>query len=287
MPRFSIIIPTFNRGSLLLRAIQSVFDQNSDDWELILVDDGSTDKTFELISPFMNKPNFRYFFQANAGVSQARNLGAEKSVGVWLIFLDSDDELSKIALEGFGSGISMNPNKNVFLSGFKKVNSLTGEIELFPASPKAYSVPLSGTFAIQRETFFSVGQYDIKLSYAENTELFMRLSEIGEVPIILQTMSLIYHESFDGGSKNFINMEKGLLRILEKHSDRLDTIDRWNLNQTLGVIQMRNGKYAMARKSLLKAICCSPRKFKTYGRFLISCLPNISKKIYKNNISQV
>ncbi|REG91518.1 glycosyltransferase family 2 protein [Algoriphagus antarcticus] len=283
-PEFSVIIPTFNRVKTLGRAIDSVLNQIYHGFELIVIDDGSEDDTPQFIQGFSK---VIYDRQQNQGVCAARNRGAEIATKEWLIFLDSDDELSLTALADFVAAIKIAPKKNVFLSGFKKVNSQTGEIEIFPASPKGYSPPLSGTFAIQRDAFFSVGLYDIELSYAENTELFMRLSQNGEAPIVLEAMSLVYYESFSGGSKNLINMEKGLFRILEKHADRMDTIDRWNLNQTLGVIQMRMGKNAMARKSLFKAICCSPKNFKTYVRFLVSCLPIISRRIYKTNLSQV
>ena len=87
----SIIIPTFNRSKSLVKAINSVFNQTHHLWELIIVDDGSVDDTYKAISSYLDHPKFQYIFQQNKGVSSARNLGALKAKGEFLIFLDSDD----------------------------------------------------------------------------------------------------------------------------------------------------------------------------------------------------
>src|SRR5687767_5541436 len=92
MPPISIIIPTFNRAHLLARAIQSVISQTSSEWELIIVDDGSTDNTKLLVKDFLGD-KIRYFYQENHGANRARNLGAKNAAGPFLSFLDSDDEL--------------------------------------------------------------------------------------------------------------------------------------------------------------------------------------------------
>lgn len=88
----SIIVPTYNRAYCIQRAIDSVRAQSHQDWELIVVDDGSTDNTAEVIqSNFSRDPRVRYIFQANAGVSAARNAGIRASYGNFVAFLDSDD----------------------------------------------------------------------------------------------------------------------------------------------------------------------------------------------------
>lgn len=88
----SIIIPTFNRGDCLLRAIKSVFSQSYKNYELIIVDDGSTDNTHELLAPLIESKEIKYYKQENSGVSSARNLGIKNSTGDLVSFLDSDDE---------------------------------------------------------------------------------------------------------------------------------------------------------------------------------------------------
>jgi glycosyltransferase involved in cell wall biosynthesis len=97
---FSIIIPTYNRAHLILKAIESVIVQTFTDWELIIVDDGSTDNTKELIAQYQDKDNrVRYIYQENAERSAARNNGIKHAKGEYICFLDSDDYYLKDRLK--------------------------------------------------------------------------------------------------------------------------------------------------------------------------------------------
>lgn len=92
IPFFSIIIPVFNMEKTLERCVDSVLKQSCKDWEIILVNDGSFDKSGVISKYFSeNHENIHYYFQENKGVSSARNLGIEKSNAEWMIFLDADD----------------------------------------------------------------------------------------------------------------------------------------------------------------------------------------------------
>ncbi len=97
-PRTSVIIPTYNRAYTLAKAIGSIKDQTITDWECIVVDDGSTDETEFVVNTFADD-RIRYFSQANAGQSAARNYGLDKADGEWILYLDSDDALVPQALE--------------------------------------------------------------------------------------------------------------------------------------------------------------------------------------------
>ena len=90
MPRVSVIIPTYNRSVLLKEAIESVLQQRLKDFELIVIDDGSTDDTRSIVKA-VNDPRVKYFYQNNEGVSGARNAGLDKAIGEYIAFLDSDD----------------------------------------------------------------------------------------------------------------------------------------------------------------------------------------------------
>lgn len=101
-PFFSIIIPTYNRANSCLKAIKSVFDQSFSEWELIIIDDGSTDNTKELISEYINKDNrIIYVFQENQERSISRNNGIKLAKGKYICFLDSDDLYTKYHLRNF------------------------------------------------------------------------------------------------------------------------------------------------------------------------------------------
>jgi len=91
--KISVVVPTFNRAKYLPSSIGSVLNQTFQDWELIVVDDGSTDNTQEVVESF-NDPRITYVYQENAERSAARNNGIVHSKTNWICFLDSDDEYS-------------------------------------------------------------------------------------------------------------------------------------------------------------------------------------------------
>ncbi|HPO73662.1 MAG TPA: glycosyltransferase family 2 protein [Armatimonadota bacterium] len=92
MPHFSVVIPAYNRARFLPECLDSVLAQTFTDWECIVVDDGSTDGTRELVADYIRRDSrFRYHWQENAGASAARNAGIERATSEWIAFLDSDD----------------------------------------------------------------------------------------------------------------------------------------------------------------------------------------------------
>lgn len=104
MPFFSIIVPAFNCEKYIADCLLSVFSQDFDDWELLVIDDGSTDGTPSVIKEFFNDDlRAKYVRKENGGVSSARNLGLTMAKGVYVLFLDADDELAPGALALFAS----------------------------------------------------------------------------------------------------------------------------------------------------------------------------------------
>lgn len=91
-PFFSIVLPTFNRAHLITRAIESVLAQTFTDWELLIVDDGSSDTTREAIQDHLLDPRISYSFEVNSGPAMARNRGIASAHGEYITFIDSDDE---------------------------------------------------------------------------------------------------------------------------------------------------------------------------------------------------
>lgn len=113
MPLVSIIMPTYNRADTIERAINSVINQTLLDWELIVVDDGSTDNTAELIRQrYAHEPRVALIRQENQGVSGARNTGLHVSDGKYIAFLDSDDEYLPHHLELESTFLETHPEEN-------------------------------------------------------------------------------------------------------------------------------------------------------------------------------
>ena len=123
-PYFSIIIPTFNRKKTLTRAIKSLIAQTEQNWEAIIVDDGSDDDTFSHISSYLdNDSRIKYIRQKNTGAALAKNKGMESASGIFLTFLDSDDEYCTTHLESRRAILCENPLVQFLYGGIKIVGS--------------------------------------------------------------------------------------------------------------------------------------------------------------------
>lgn len=94
----SVIVPVYNKQNQIGRCIESVKSQSYKNWELVLIDDGSTDDSAFIIQSYLSDSRISYFYKENGGVSSARNMGIKKASGEWVIFLDADDYLLPNAL---------------------------------------------------------------------------------------------------------------------------------------------------------------------------------------------
>lgn len=121
---FSVVIPIYNAETTLERCLQSVIRQSFKDFEVIMVNDGSTDKSEEICIKYVNRDNrFRYYRQINAGVSVARNYGIDHARGEFITFLDSDDIYYIDYLQSFYMLINKFPGKDHYWCGFKYISS--------------------------------------------------------------------------------------------------------------------------------------------------------------------
>lgn len=255
--------------------------QDYENWELILIDDGSTDETGKIVLSYLNDPRISYFSQANAGVSSARNHGARVAKGEWLIFLDSDDELTTDALTHFSGFVSDNQGIKVIMAGYE-IRSNAGSTIHLP-NPSAYHAALSGAFMIARGFFLGLGGYDEKLKFSENTELFHRISIAKEPVQSIKALTLRYHENQEGGSKNLFEKNNAIVYILERHEATLSNHVKRLYHQIMGVNYLRFRNFESARVYLWKAYQFDLMRFNTLGRFLIACLPPLAKRLYKEN----
>lgn len=178
---FSIIIPTYNRASFLPRAIESVLAQIYENWELIVVDDGSNDNTREVVASFKDE-RIRYIYQENQERSAARNTGINNAVGEWICFLDSDDEYLPNHL------MELN-NKILTLKTPSLV--LTGNLIVSPNQTKKHPLIQTNANIVLREvlakfilmnsvcvhkSIFERNRFDIRFRVWEDTHLWMRIA---------------------------------------------------------------------------------------------------------------
>jgi glycosyltransferase involved in cell wall biosynthesis len=117
MIEFSVIIPLYNKETTILKTLDSVLAQTYPHFEVVVVDDGSTDRSAELVTSLADS-RIRYFKKENGGPSSARNLGVEKAEKEWLLFLDADDLLLGNALETFEKVIARTEGAGIFAANF-------------------------------------------------------------------------------------------------------------------------------------------------------------------------
>ncbi len=185
-PFFSIVIPTYNRCSLLAEAVGSVFQQEFQDYELIVVDDGSTDQTPD----FLARERDRLFAisQKNLGASAARNAGMLAAKGDYVVFLDSDDLWFPWTLATFASVISIHAGPSVIMGRWiRPEETLTnrevprsGELRArsFSDFLEASREPVfwaTGCAAVRRDVLLGTGGFSVDLRVFEDKDMGLRL----------------------------------------------------------------------------------------------------------------
>lgn len=187
MPMISVIIPTFNYAEFISDAIDSVLAQTFKDFEIIVVDDGSTDNTKDILNKYSD--NIKYYYQDNKGPASARNLGIKNAIGSYICFLDSDDIFMpnklKLQIDTFNS-ISKQ-NIALLYSNFTSVNKkLDLSIQHYKC-PKFQSHKIAfdyliknnfintSTVMVKRDFLCDVDLFNEKLKYLEDYDLWLKL----------------------------------------------------------------------------------------------------------------
>jgi glycosyltransferase involved in cell wall biosynthesis len=218
----SIIIPTFNRCKLLNRALNSVFNQTYSDYEVIVIDDGSTDDTAEMLQK--NFTHLRYSCQSNHGVSAARNKGLELAKGEWVAFLDSDDEWLPQKLEKQISLLKAKPDykichtEELWIRNGVRVNQMKKHKKaggwIFPQCLPICAMSPS-SILIHRSVFDSIGYFDTSLPACEDYDLWLRIT--AKYPVLYLEEPLIkkYGGHDDQLSKKHWGMDRYRIQALQ------------------------------------------------------------------------
>ena len=183
MPLVSVIIPTYNRRNRLEEAVRSVLDQTFRDFELIVVDDGSTDGTRDMLQPFGN--SVKVLDQERSGASAARNLGIGEARGSLIAFLDSDDLWLERKLEVQADHFQTHPKslicqtEEVWIRNGRRVNPKAYHRkqsgELFRISLDRCMVSPSAVM-LRRSLFEEVGVFDTSMEACEDYDLWLRVT---------------------------------------------------------------------------------------------------------------
>ncbi|MTI38283.1 glycosyltransferase family 2 protein [Fulvivirga lutimaris] len=282
----SIIIPTYNRKDSIGRSLDSVIQQANKQVEVIVVDDGSTDGTETFIE--QQYPRIRYFYQENAGVCAARNHGANMANGQFLYFLDSDDLMEEGTLSILLNSIKQDSSLMLFILPaliFSTRNELIQKIK----TENVLAQRLTGAFCIEKDFFIQIGQYDEKLRFSENSDLFIRIRSLGSdlKPYIkaLTTggVNIQKDNNIDRKAKYSKIKYESLKYLLKKHAKYFKnhpTHDR-SFRSTLAFQAFYIDRYKEARKISLSIIKNYPFFWKAYKYLFIFLLfPSLAKKYY-------
>ncbi|MDI3545691.1 MAG: hypothetical protein PWQ43_868 [Rikenellaceae bacterium] len=221
----SIIIPVYNGEKYLADTIQSVIDQTYKNWELIIVDDGSTDNTSNVVKQF-NDSRISYIKKNNTGVSDTRNLGAMISNGEILCFLDADDIWLPENLEKKVEKL-INEPQGVLVFSSMYLWDERGDYKTCKTTKKfleddwekfrrliAPTIPSSAI--IKRDYFFEAGMFDTNISTSADFDLNIRLRELGEF-IYIEEPLVLYRCHPSQMHNNIALYKHDMSYILEKY----------------------------------------------------------------------
>jgi glycosyltransferase involved in cell wall biosynthesis len=207
-PFFSVIICTYNRKDLIERAINSLNKQNESDWETIIVDDGSTDGSFEIINGLISgNPKFNYIYITHQGVSAARNFGIKLAQGDFITFLDSDDEYASNHLSIRKSFLKANPWIEFLHGGFEVIgNPYVPDITKPGEHIHLSECVVGGTFVIKSSIFEKIRGFP-DVSFGEDYEFFNKAVQNGVKIAKTEIKTYIYHRDSIDSICNQLNFK--------------------------------------------------------------------------------
>lgn len=301
----SVIIPTYNRANFVTKAIDSVLAQTFADYEIIVIDDGSTDNTKEVLDPYRGK--IQYIHQENSGVSAARNAGIRMARGNWVAFLDSDDEwmpeylecqmqrakeepkicmhmTNQIQIKISGEKINTFEEKNI-LNKFEKTPYIIIE-RPFVFVIRHLMATLQPT-VICRNSLLSTGLFNEDLTIYEDMDLIARMSLKGPLGIYERPLVLSYHRDkstetlTDQYYKKAIYSRMSINIVYDNlaHDKRLNSYEKDALRQIRSSNQRCIANLFLEKGEKIKARIFFKRAFITYPsaksllKYLITYLP--------------
>ena len=287
-PFFSVIIPTYNRAHSILESVNSVLSQDFGNFELLVIDDGSTDETQNILRPILEKDNrFRYVYQNNTERSAARNHGIKLALGTYICFLDSDDIYLPDHLSQFHKTISANefPVAMFVARSITDHNGVLTRNEPFiPVTKDPLEVitkaPFGAVVIAIHSSILAKYKFDESLKVGEDQELWFRIT--AEYPLVWSEHFTLVIRDFGDRTINPMKTQTYLDALnLAKKLIRNDTADRIRPEWRRFVLSSAYFRLAQSYISqgqilkfyyyLLKSIAITP---KTYFREKLAMLLN-------------
>jgi glycosyltransferase involved in cell wall biosynthesis len=277
MPRVSVIIPAYNSDRYVVEAIESVLNQDYTDYEIIVVNDGSTDRTRQVLEPYFDR--IRYLYQQNQGVSAARNYGIREAKGEFVALLDADDLFLPQKLSAQVACFESDPTLGMVHSGWQLIDEQNEQVlskhEPWIILPKLdletwllWRPVFPGAMMFRRQWLEQVGGFDLRFPPVEDVALILQLAAIdccsGWLPQI--TVSYRQHDasattqntskqarSFDAVYNYFFSQKN-----LPEQGRQLEKAARYNYLVWLGWRLLHTGHFNKMVEYLQEAIPYTP-----------------------------
>ena len=233
-PRVSVIIPTYNRAQFIEAAIVSVLEQTFSDYEIIIVDDGSTDNTRQVVEPYLDRA--QYVYQENGGAGMARNHGLRLARGEYIAFLDSDDLFMPHKLERQIAYLEANPAVGLVYAGHEFIHEdgryfSTQRVRTADAAyPRLMAdcrIALPSVL-VRRSVLDAVGGFDETMRIGQDVDLWLRIARHFPVGVIEEPVTRIRRHA-SNSPRTPDDLRRTYFRLIEQNLDR----------QRLSAVQVR------------------------------------------------
>lgn len=220
-PSFSVIVPTYNRADLIIRTVHNILGQQYQNFEIIIIDDGSTDNTKEKIynhfAPEIKNKKIRYFYKKHAGVCKARNYGLAHAKNDWIAYVDSDNLIFPNFLNIFAQNIINNKNQKTFYcAALTFSGNCMGDKFDYKKLVSANYIDL-GTFVHHKEVYKKLGGFDENMTRLVDWDLIVRYTKKYK-PLYINEICMLYNDTNKHPRiSNNTDLDKNMKYFRKKH----------------------------------------------------------------------
>lgn len=255
MPVFSVVIPLYNKEKYIAQTLENVLKQRFTDFEIIVVNDGSTDASGKIVKSFSDA-RISYFSTANHGAAAARNFGIEKSTARYIAFLDADDLWMQNHLEELKKLIDRFPQAGMYCNRYQLIfengstyqpsfygidDTYEGVVEDYFAASLHYAVASSISVAVPKSIFSEIGNFKKYISSGQDTDMWIRIALHSKI-IIGNKLTSSYLHYIEGSLSKTDILQKNIKRFDEYQDHEKSNL---SLKKYLDLYRM---EYAMQYK---------------------------------------
>ncbi|MFB6227479.1 MAG: glycosyltransferase family 2 protein [Halobacteriales archaeon] len=287
MPTVSVSIPAYNEEDIIGRTIENVLDQTFEDFELLIVDDGSTDDTRTVVEEYTDDPRVRYIYQENQGFPGARNTGLEEGEGEYYAFIGADDLWAPTKLQKQVAYLEDTDadmvHSNVYhidatgqITGVRwdKHPPATDDREQFLRKLFMHNFICIQSVIVHRD-HIEHRRFDEELQINCDHDMWLRVAEDAHIEYVGEKL---VRKRYDGGniSSNYERLFEERRQLAEKAADRYpfleDLRDRKlaSIHLTYGINLIADGDLATGRDALRQAISYDATNWRSYATYLLS-----------------